>query len=186
MGSAAEEVSSRLLSHFGSLGAVVEAGREDLRACSLYGESWVDTFVAMRELIMVGIAENAVRSPIDTKDEKLRLWIRSLFVGLREERLLAVFVDADSNFITHEWMARGNLGSVEVCARRVFSRGLALDAHAILLAHNHPSGNAEPSEADRLNSARFRELASQLGITLLDHQIVARGRLKSMADWGML
>lgn len=117
---------------------------------------------------------------------RLRLWVRSLFVGLREERLHALFIDADAKFIAHEWVASGDGAHVPVCARRIFSRALALDAHAIILAHNHPSGNAEPSWADRTSTAGLRELADQLGIALLDHFIVARGTLTSLSDRGLL
>jgi DNA repair protein RadC len=105
---------------------------------------------------------------------------------LPEERMLAVFADADGFVIAEEIIAEGDTAHVLVTPRRVFTRALNLDARKILLAHNHPSGCAEPSAMDIEQTRLLGRQAAGLGLEIEDHLIIGASTVTSMRDRGVL
>lgn len=103
-------------------------------------------------------------------------------IGTRPtETVLAIYVDRDDGYLADEVLAMGTESTVEFPTRLMIARALELGARGIILAHNHPSGLAWPSDQDREITEHIRALAASLGLALLDHLIVARGRIFSMA-----
>jgi DNA repair protein RadC len=96
------------------------------------------------------------------------------------------FLDAQYRLLAFEELFRGGISSTEVHPREIVRRALAHNAAAVILAHNHPSGASEPSQADRLLTARIAETLNLFGVRVLDHLIVGHGRPTSMAERGML
>lgn len=100
----------------------------------------------------------------------------------KQEVLLAVFLDADGSYLADERMGAGDIWSLEVRLRPLASRAFELGAHGLLLAHNHPSGDASPSEADRQATERMADILSLLEVRLIDHLVVCRGSVFSIAQ----
>ncbi|MBX7495017.1 JAB domain-containing protein [Qipengyuania sp. 6B39] len=186
MGDEAGMLATRLMFRFGSIAAIMSAKAEALRACATPGETWPDKLLAIRSLVRSGLDESVRRSPLDTTDERFHEWLRGQFMGLREERLMAMFGDARGMLIRSDWIALGGEHWVLASARSLFHQALACDAKFIVLAHNHPSGVASPSMDDVRSTRRVADLAHALGIELTDHLVVGASEIQSLAAIGAL
>lgn len=105
---------------------------------------------------------------------------------MNESIFLVVFLDNQHRVIRHEEMFTGTISSVEVHPREIVREALKVNAAALILAHNHPSGKAEPSQADRLITTQVIKACSLLDIRVLDHLVVGRGECVSFAERGWL
>lgn len=112
-------------------------------------------------------------------------FVRMRLGGLEHEEFHVVFLDSRHRVIAVEAMFRGGVDSAEIHCREVAKAALAHNAAALVLAHNHPSGNAEPSAADRAVTARLKQALALLEIRVLDHLIVGE-TVTSMAQRGLL
>ena len=101
------------------------------------------------------------------------------------EHFEAAFLDTQHRLIAVERLFSGSVDSAEVRPRIVVQRALALNAAAVLLAHNHPSGDAEPSAADRAVTAQLRSVLRVIDVRLLDHFVVTASQAVSMAARGL-
>ena len=111
----------------------------------------------------------------------------SLHIGMREHEVFAViFLDNRNRVICHENMFRGTIDGAAVYVREVAKAALTNNAASVILAHNHPSGEAEPSSADRDITRRLKDGLGLLDIRVLDHIIVAGANQTSMAERGMI
>ncbi|MGB0502611.1 MAG: RadC family protein, partial [Thalassolituus sp.] len=97
-----------------------------------------------------------------------------------------LFLDNQNRVIRYEELFRGTIDSAAVYPREVVKQALALGAAAIILAHNHPSGIAEPSQSDRAITERLQQALSVMDIRVLDHLVVGDGYCVSFAERGWL
>ena len=104
--------------------------------------------------------------------------------GERREHFEAAFLNTRHQLIAVERLFSGTVDGAEVHPRILVQRALALNASAVLLAHNHPSGNTEPSAADRALTARLKAALGLVDVRLLDHFVVTAGEVASMAARG--
>lgn len=178
-------LASRLLHRFGSIGRIAHASAIELRQLAKAEDNWVSAFIAVRQLIYDGMREELVRTPIGQNREALENYLLMTMQHLPEERMLAIFADANGNVITEEVIAEGCGGLVHVTPRRVFGRALNLDARRIILAHNHPSGNPEPSVDDIKHTRQLDAQAVMLGLTIDDHLVIGARRITSMKNRGL-
>ncbi len=118
--------------------------------------------------------------PIDTGDHALLAYLRSRLCRGKQERLLVVFCTANREYICDEEMGWGTAHTVHLDASQLFRRALTLNAGALLLAHNHPSGDCTPSAQDIAATRRLADLGNMLGLYFLDHLIVTHGNTHSM------
>jgi DNA repair protein RadC len=126
-------------------------------------------------------AGDALNSPGAVRD-----WLRLRLSGLSHEVFLAVFLDAQNRVIAAEDLFRGTLTQTSVYPREVVKRALAHNAAGVILAHNHPSGVAEPSQADRWLTDQLKTALGLVDVKVLDHFIVAGGTGCSFAERGWL
>lgn len=106
--------------------------------------------------------------------------------NLRSERICVAHLDADFGVIGVSLGYSRSTDHVDVPVRRIAADALRLGTHAMLIAHNHPSGDATPSAADRRVTARLADVAGALGIGLHDHLVFARGQCSSFRALGLL
>lgn len=182
----AEDLAVRLLTKFGSISALMTATLRELRMCAFDDDTWPESFVALRDLFFTALSEDVSRTPLNADDWHLRRWVQSQFVGKRVEHLLVLFGDCEGGFISGEWLNIGNVNALRTTVRVVFQRAFALDARMLLLAHNHPSGDPNPSKADIAATNRVKELGQALGVCVLDHLIVTARSITSMKERGYL
>jgi DNA repair protein RadC len=97
-----------------------------------------------------------------------------------------MFLDAQHRLLRFETLFRGTLTHTAVHPREILKRALALNAAAVVLAHNHPSGVAEPSRADELITGTLRQALQLVDVRVLDHVVVGRDATVSFAERGLL
>lgn len=113
-------------------------------------------------------------------------YFRMRLAGEDREHFEVAFLDTRNRLIACERLFSGGLNEAEVHPRIVAQRALALNAAAVIVAHNHPSGDAKPSIADRAVTARLKDALTLIGVRLLDHVVVAARGHVSMASRGMV
>jgi len=106
--------------------------------------------------------------------------------SLRREVFAVLFLDSQHQLIAFEELFQGTLDSCSVHPRQVVERALHVNAAAVILAHNHPSGVAEPSAADRQITERLRQALDLIDVRVLDHFVIGEGRGTSFAERGWL
>jgi DNA repair protein RadC len=127
-----------------------------------------------------------VEKPMMNKPEAVIEHLRQRIAHLPYEVFQVLFLDATHRLISSEQLFRGTLNQTAVYPREILVRALKLNAAAIIVAHNHPSGTSEPSNADETLPENLRKMLSSVGINLLDHIIVTGSQSTSMARRGFL
>ncbi len=125
--------------------------------------------------------ECTLNSPGSVRD-----YLRVIFAGQEYESFVVLFLDAQNRLIACNEMFRGTLTQTSVYPREIVKESLRLNAAAVILAHNHPSGVAEPSRADELLTASLKQTLSLVDVKVLDHFIVAYSQVLSFAERGIL
>lgn len=121
-----------------------------------------------------------------TSSSSVRDWLRLQLATLDREAFTVLWLDNQHRLITHDTLFLGTINSITVHPREVVKSGLKNNAAAALLAHNHPSGEAEPSQADRLITERLKQALELVDIRLLDHLVVGGMDIVSFAERGWL
>ena len=111
---------------------------------------------------------------------------RARLADLPHEVFGCIFLDTRHRIISFEPLFRGTVDGAAVYPREILKRALHHNATAVIVGHNHPSGDCEPSEADRSITQRIKKSLALIDICLLDHLIVSRGRCQSLAERGLL
>lgn len=121
-----------------------------------------------------------------TSSHAVRDWLRLQLASLEREEFTALFLDNQHRLISHETLFTGTINHTQVHPREVVKAALKHNAAAILVAHCHPSGHAEPSDADRRITERLRQALDLVDIRLLDHLVVGGMEIISFAERGWL
>lgn len=175
-----------LLAHFGGLQPLMAAEPDAFCARRGLGPARWATLQAAREVARRSTLEQLAERDALASPEAVR---RFLTLWLRDrpaEAFVGLFVDSQHRVIAARELFRGTLSQTAVYPREVARQALRLNAAAVILAHNHPSGVAEPSAADRLLTQALKSALAQLDISVLDHVIVAGNRCVSFAQRGWL
>lgn len=121
-----------------------------------------------------------------TSSSSVRDWLRLQLAMLDREAFTVLWLDNQHRLIAHDTLFLGTINSITVHPREVVKSGLKNNAAAAVLAHNHPSGEAEPSKVDRLITTRLKQALELVDIRLLDHMVVGGMDIASFAERGWL
>ena len=185
-GKSAVDVARQMLGRFGSVGALLEAGSEKLAETPGLGRAKLAQIQAALEL-----ARRALREELSSRDalcspSVVRDYLCLLLAGRDHEVFVVVLVDAQHRVIASEELFRGTLTQTSVYPREVVKCALKHNAAAVIFAHNHPSGIAEPSHADEILTRSLKAALTLVDIQVLYHFIVAGTRTMSFAERGLL
>lgn len=185
-GKSAVDLARDLLNHFGGLTRLFAAERAAFSAFPGMGPAKYTQLQAVLEMSRRALGEqmrvgDALNSPASVRD-----WLRLKLAGLGHEVFMAVFLDAQNRVIEAEELFRGTLTQTSVYPREIVKRALTHNAAGVILAHNHPSGVAEPSQADRWLTDQLKTALGLVDVKVLDHFIVAGGGGLSFAERGWL
>ncbi|MBI2317556.1 MAG: DNA repair protein RadC [Betaproteobacteria bacterium] len=185
-GASAVDLARALLLEFGSVGALLAAADGKLaRVCGL-GPAKRAELQAVLELARRALKEELARPGGLSSPHAVREYLRLALAGRDHEVFVALLLDAQHRMIACEELFRGTLSQTSVYPREVVKTALAHNAAAVIFAHNHPSGVAEPSSADELLTRSLKSALSLVDIQVLDHFIVAGGAATSFAERGLL
>ncbi|MDH3372366.1 MAG: DNA repair protein RadC [Gammaproteobacteria bacterium] len=183
---AAHELADRLLSRFGGLRQLLHADADALMAEHGIGVSRSAIIRALPELARRYYEASLppgrrIRSPKDTE-----AYLQARIRDLGHEMFCCLFLDNRHRVLRFDEMFRGTIDGTSVYPREVVKEALAVNAAAVILAHNHPSGVAEPSQADKRITQQLKSALGLVDIRLLDHLIIGAGKSTSMASRGLL
>ena len=180
------ELAHDLLERFGSLAGVLEASPEELKTVSGVKEHTAVLLRLIPEISRRYMTGKFPRSePVDNATAAGRYFVPH-FMYERTEVVLALLLDARKHPICCEELSRGVVNAAEIQTRRLAELCLERRASAVVLAHNHLSGNAAPSREDEIATERLSRALAMLGVELIDHIIVADCGYVSMRECGLL
>lgn len=187
-GKSAVDLARELLTHFdGDLSCLAQASLKELSTLPGMGPAKATQLMAVLEL-----ARRALREDLRTRDllgspQAVRDWLRLKLSTLPYEMFGVLWLDNQNRLIEYDELFRGTLAQTSVYPREVVKQGLARNAAAAILVHNHPSGVAEPSRADELLTRSLKEALAMVDIKVVDHFVVAgNARPISFAERGLL
>lgn len=171
---------------FGGIAGLLHATAQDLARIKGLGPAKRAELVAVLELARRALAEQlrertALHSPDDVKH-----YLQLHLAAKNHEVFAVLFLDAQHRLLALEELFRGTLSQTSVYPREVAIRALHHQAAAVVLAHNHPSGNVEPSRADEAITHTLKAALALIDVRVLDHVIVAPGQALSLAERGLL
>lgn len=180
------ELARRLLDSHGGLAGLLRLPAKTLLATPGLGPAKAAKLLAALELgrrsLECGLRHDSVLNDPRSAGDYIAMQLRHH----PNEVFAVAFLDSQLRLLAFEEMFRGSIDSTEVHPRELVRRALALNAAAVILAHNHPSGVAEPSHADHAITARIKDALALIGVRVVDHLIVGHGRPTSLAERGLL
>jgi len=185
-GCSALDVAREALQKAGGTAAMLASGVSKIRTLRGFGPARAAQLAAMRELVRRGLIEEAAHRDVLSSPDAVRDYLRLALSALPHEVFLALFLDSQNRLLTVRELFRGTLAQTSVYPREVVKAALAANAASVILAHNHPSGVAEPSRADELLTASLKSALALVDIRTLDHLVVAGHRVVSFAERGLL
>jgi DNA repair protein RadC len=184
-GKTAVELARELLARFGGLAAVLGAGSA-LGAIRGLGEAKRAQFAAAIELARRSLGEQLSAGTALSSPGAVRDFLRLALGGREHEVFVCLWLDAQHRVIRTDEAFRGTLTQTSVYPREIVKTALAVNAAAVIFAHNHPSGVAQPSQADELLTRNLKEALALVEVKVLDHFIVAGHQAVSFAERGLL
>lgn len=185
-GKSAVDLARELIGRFGSLTALFAARENDFCQMPGMGAAKYAQLQAVIEMARRALHEKIAERDALASPQAVRDYLRLRLQGLPHEVFLALFLDAQNRILASEELFRGTLTQTSVYPREVVKRALHHNAAALILAHNHPSGVAEPSGADQALTAALKSALALVDIRVLDHFVVAGGGALSFAEKGLL
>ncbi|WP_299817943.1 DNA repair protein RadC [uncultured Jannaschia sp.] len=179
-------LAKRLLRVFGDLNRVMAAPVERLVEVHDAGPSVVEQLKIMEAVGHRMARARVIHRPVLSSWDALLDYLRTALSHQDRERFRVLYLDRRNVLIADEELAEGTVDHVPVYPREVVKRALALNASALILVHNHPSGDPRPSEADIAMTRAIRDAAGLLGIALHDHLVIGKGAETSFRSEGLL
>jgi DNA repair protein RadC len=182
-GKNAVELGRELLTDFKSLAGLLGA---DLSGVKGLGPAKRALFAAAMELVRRCLREEMRAESALTSPGAVRDYLRLSIAAQPHEVFVCLWLDAQHRVIACEELFRGTLTQTSVYPREIVKAALAANAAAVIFAHNHPSGAAQPSQADELLTRNLKEALALVDVQVLDHFIVAGNQAISFAERGLL
>ena len=179
-------IARALLTRFGSFAAAISAPSQALSQIDGLGEAGIAALRSIQGAALRLVRAEVMESPILNNWEKLLGYLNAALAREKIEQFRILFLDTKNRLIADEAQARGTVNHTPVYPREVVRRALELQATALILVHNHPSGDPTPSRADIAMTKEIVIAAEALGILLHDHLIIGNGRHYSFRREGHL
>jgi DNA repair protein RadC len=185
-GKSAVDLARELLVQFGGLPGLM--GADERRFCTAkgLGRAKYAQLQAVLELSRRYLHTQVAEQDILTSPEATRDYLKLKLYGLPYEVFACLFLDNRHRLIRYEELFQGTIDGASVHPREVVRRAMETNAAAVIFAHNHPSGVAEPSQADLRITQRLKDALALIEVRVLDHLIVGEGRGTSLAERGLI
>jgi DNA repair protein RadC len=184
-GKSAVELAREMLAQYGGVKRMLEAGAE-LSGIKGLGPAKTAQFAAALELARRSLKEELKQATALTSPGAVRDYLRLKLGGLEHEVFVCIWLDAQHRVVATQESFRGTLTQTSVYPREIVKAALRANAAAVIFAHNHPSGVAQPSQADELLTRTLKEALALVDVKVLDHFIIAGNHAISFAERGLL
>ena len=185
-GKSAVDLARDLVVEFGSLNGLFAASEVDLCAIHGIGQAKYVQLQAVLEMARRALVEDIRLPDALTSPKSVRDYLKLTLARLAHEVFVAVFLTSQNRVIKVEEIFRGTLTQTSVYPREIVKLALAHNAASVIFAHNHPSGEPNPSQADRALTKTLADALALIDVRVLDHFIVAPGASLSFAEQGMM
>jgi DNA repair protein RadC len=185
-GASAVELARQLLQTHGALSGLLTNSPQRMARTPGLGPAKAASLLAVMELARRAQMEKLAGKVLLGRPQAVKDYLCLLLQGRAQEVFVVLFLDSQNRLIRADELFHGTLNQTAVYPREVVRRALELNAAAVILAHNHPSGVAEPSQADRILTDALRAALRHMDMPVLDHIIVAGGCSYSFAEHGHL
>jgi DNA repair protein RadC len=185
-GKSAVDLARELIARFGGLSGLLAAERGEIREVKGLGSAKAAQLVAVLELARRCLGERLRAGDALTSPGAVRDYLRLALAQREHEVFVVIFLDAQHRVIEVEEAFRGTLTQTSVYAREIVKAALKTNAAAVIFAHNHPSGVAQPSQADELLTRNLKQALAVVDVKVLDHFIVAGDQCLSFAERGLI
>jgi DNA repair protein RadC len=185
-GRSALDVARDALAAFGSLRQLIAADRARFCAAAGLGLVRYAELQAAAEISRRQLSQSLRAGPLLASPKATRDFLSARLRDLEHEVFCCIYLDKRHRLIQFEELFRGTIDGASVHPREIVKLALQKNAAAVIVAHNHPSGVAEPSQADELITQRVKEALALVDIRLLDHIIVGEGVSVSLAERGLM
>ena len=185
-GRSAVDLARDALTQCGSLSALLSAERRTFQAISGLGDAKFAQLQAVLEMSRRALREVLDRGAALSSPQAVRDYLRLKLQARPHEVFVAVFLDAQNRVLAVEELFRGTLTQTSVFPREIVKRALHFNAAAVIFAHNHPSGVAEPSRADEALTQTLKHTLALVDVKVLDHFVVGGDAAMSFAERGLL
>jgi DNA repair protein RadC len=185
-GCSAVDLSRNLLSHFGGLGAVLKADKRTFCEAPGLGEARYSVLQAAVEISRRQVYETLSTNDVLSSPDHVRRYLSLQLSGLAHEVFAALFLDNRHRVIDYKELFTGTIDSAAVYPREVVKHCLSSNAAAVIFAHNHPSGVAEPSDTDVRLTRKLSDALALVDVRVLDHLIIGQGIQTSLAERGLM
>lgn len=179
-------LSAQVLQTFGGWAGLLRARPADLAGVKGLGPAKQAELAALLEIARRAAREELAAAPVFDAPDKVKHFAALQLGGLPHEEFAVIFLDSQHRLIDMRTLFRGTLTQTSVYPREVVKEALAMNAGAVVLAHNHPSGTAEPSRADEFLTQSLKSALQLVDVRVLDHLVVGRGTVTSFAERGLL
>lgn len=179
-------LSQSILNRFGSLTALFAADQQQFCAAPGLGPA---KFVQLQAVLEMGrrFLQDELSQPQSLQSPaQSRQFLLAQMSRLQNEQFACIWLNAQHQLVKFETLFHGTIDSAAVYPREIVKAALRSNAAAVILAHNHPSGIAEPSHADRLITERIQAALKTVDVRVLDHMVVGRGVVISFAERGLI
>jgi DNA repair protein RadC len=180
------QLSHKLLAEFGGLGALLQAEPDDLKRVKGLGPAKRAEMAAVLELARRSLAQELTQRPVFDSPQRVKDYLRLQIGHKPHEVFVVLFLDAQNRLLRAEEMFRGTLTQTSVYPREVVKCALDYGAASVVLAHNHPSGAAEPSKADEYLTQTLSRALALVDVRVLDHLVVGRTQVTSFSERGLM
>ena len=174
------------IARFGSFAGLLAAPLRELQGFAGFGAHSLAAIKLLHEAALRLSRARMQNETVLTDSARLIGYLTAVLAREKIEQFRVLFLDAEDRLVADEAQARGTVNHTPVYPREVVRRAIELEAAAIILVHNHPSGDPTPSPEDLSMTAQVVEAARVLGVTVRDHVIVGNGRWTSFSEQGLL
>ena len=184
----ADDVLAHCKGYAGLLNATPETlrGANGVKGVKGLGPAKCAELPAVMEMARRALAQQLTAAPVFDSPARVKDYLALNLGGRAQEVFSVLFLDAQHRLLRLEDLFFGTLSQTSVYPREVVKRALQLNAGAVVLAHNHPSGVAEPSRADEYLTQTLKTALQLVDVRVLDHVVVGRGQVVSFAERGLL
>jgi DNA repair protein RadC len=179
-------LAKRLLARFGSFAGVLGAGVEELKTVPGVGAAVALDLKLVHEAVLRAGRDAVTKRPVISSWSALLAYVKTALAHEAREQFRVLFLDKKNQLVADEVMNRGTVDHAPVYPREVVRRALELSASAVILVHNHPSGDPTPSSADIDMTRQVVEAARALRIAVHDHLVVGRDGVASFKALGLI
>ena len=180
------QLAQSVIDQFGGYAGLLHAQAADLKGIKGLGPAKRAELAAVIEMARRALAQKLAAAPVFDSPQAVKDYLQLHLGSLPHEVFAVLFLDSQHKLLGLERLFTGTLGQTSVYPREVVKRALARNAGAVILAHNHPSGVAEPSRADEFLTQTLKNALALVDVRVIDHLVIGQGHVVSFAERGLL